>query len=132
MIERRGFAGLLATIATAINRLTPNLDKAVMQAGLFLEGRIKGKASGRPGPRVRTSNYRRSWNTQRVDIPGRDSSVSVGTNAPQGRRLELGFVGVDALGRTYNQPPFPHVEPALDESIEEMEAIIAEAVDGLL
>ncbi|MEV0446303.1 hypothetical protein AB0I46_46175, partial [Streptomyces spectabilis] len=39
--------------------------------------------------------------------------AEVGTNAPQGRRLEFGFVGVDSLGRHYNQPPFPHLGPAV-------------------
>jgi hypothetical protein len=27
--------------------------------------------------------------------------------------LELGFVGVDSLGRHYHQAPFPHFRPAL-------------------
>lgn len=44
-----------------------------------------------------------------------DVTAIVGTNAPQGRRLEFGFVGADALGRVYNQPPFPHVGPAVEE-----------------
>jgi hypothetical protein len=30
-------------------------------------------------------------------------------------RLEFGFVGVDSIGRHYNQPPFPHFRPAEDE-----------------
>lgn len=38
----------------------------------------------------------------------------IGTTAPQGRRLEFGFTGTDRLGRHYNQPPYPHVAPALD------------------
>ncbi|MGV9878670.1 hypothetical protein [Streptomyces sp. NPDC003006] len=29
------------------------------------------------------------------------------------RRLEFGFVGVDSLGRHYNQRPFPHLRPAV-------------------
>jgi hypothetical protein len=37
---------------------------------------------------------------------------TVGTNAPQGLRLENGFVGADSLGRVYNQPPYPHFSPA--------------------
>ena len=39
-------------------------------------------------------------------------TARVFSDAPQARRLEYGFVGVDSLGRHYRQPPFPHVEPA--------------------
>lgn len=37
----------------------------------------------------------------------------VTSTAPQAHRLEFGFVGVDALGRSYHQPPRPHFRPAL-------------------
>jgi hypothetical protein len=38
----------------------------------------------------------------------------VGTNKPQGRRLEYGYVGPDSLGRVYDQPPYAHVGPAME------------------
>lgn len=76
--------------------------------GLLLETRIKAAASGRPGPRVITGDYRRSWNT-RVQQSSGGVTATVGSNAPQGPRLEYGFVGADRLGRVYDQPPFPHV-----------------------
>ena len=31
-------------------------------------------------------------------------------------RLEFGFADIDSLGRVYNQPPFPHVRPAVEPS----------------
>lgn len=34
-----------------------------------------------------------------------------------GRRVELGFVGADSLGRVYNQPPYPYLGPGLIQSI---------------
>jgi len=37
----------------------------------------------------------------------------VGTNLEYARRVELGFVGTDSLGRTYNQAPRPYLRPAL-------------------
>lgn len=58
---------------------------------------------------VLTGRYRASWRIEREQ----DQRV-VTTDAPQAARLELGFVGVDSLGRHYNQPPFPHVRPAAD------------------
>lgn len=87
---------------------------AVRKYARLLETRIKAKASGRPGPNAPTGDYRRSWGTR---LSGNASYTlgEVGTNAPQGRRLEFGFVGTDSLGRNYNQPPYPHVGPAVDE-----------------
>ena len=38
----------------------------------------------------------------------------VGTNLEYARRLELGFVGTDSLGRTYAQAPRPYLRPALE------------------
>lgn len=81
----------------------------------LLQARIKAHASGRPGPRMQSGDYNRSW-----EIRGRGqkgiAKFEVGTDKPQGRRLEYGFVGTDSLGRRYNQPPYPHVAPAVDET----------------
>ena len=88
--------------------------QVVRKWGLLLTTKIKAKASGRPGPNAPTGDYRRSWGTEFHDSPVGPVSQS-GTNAPQGRRLENGFVGTDSLGRTYDQPPFPHVGVSADE-----------------
>jgi hypothetical protein len=82
--------------------------------GSLLATSVKAHASGRPGPRTVTGDYRRSI-TSDVRREGGTAIATVGTTRPQGRRLELGFVGVDALGRHYNQPPFPHFRPALSK-----------------
>ncbi len=37
----------------------------------------------------------------------------VGSREPYALRTELGFVGVDSLGRFYNQAPQPYLRPAL-------------------
>lgn len=80
----------------------------------LLRTKIQAKASGRPGPNAPTGDYRRSWG---VSFGGGTGFVfgAAGTNAPQGRRLELGFVGTDSLGRHYNQPPYSHVGSAAEE-----------------
>jgi len=41
---------------------------------------------------------------------------AVGTNVEYARRLELGFVGTDSLGRNYNQKPRPHLIPAYERN----------------
>lgn len=89
-------------------------ERVVEFHGQMLLARIQARASGRPGPRVQTGNYRRSWRA--TPLPQAvGAGVEVGTNAPQANRLEHGFVGTDSLGRHYNQPPFPHVGPAVQE-----------------
>lgn len=37
-----------------------------------------------------------------------------GFEPPYARRIELGFVGVDSLGRHYHQAPEPYMRPAFD------------------
>jgi hypothetical protein len=86
--------------------------------GMLLQTRIMGNAHGRPGPRRITGDYLRSWSTT-VHALGEGVSATVGTDAPQARRLEYGFVGPDRIGRVFNQPPFPHVGPAVDRTLPE-------------
>lgn len=96
----------------AATRVGPAIERAVRQTGVLGQARIRGNASGRPGPNVITGAYRNSWRTETRSL-ARGAVCTIGTDAPQGRRLEFGFVGVDSLGRRYAQPPFPHVQPAL-------------------
>jgi len=67
---------------------------------------VRQHASGRPGPNVVTGRYLANF----MIVDGKVVNPS-----PQTRRLEYGFVGTDALGRMYHQPPFPHFRPALEE-----------------
>lgn len=103
----------------------------VQTYGAVLEANVKRRASlprtGPPGPRLITGNYVRSINTQ-MSIGFGNPTASVGTNAPQARRLELGFTGVDSLGRNYDQPPYPHFSPAFDE----IEPAFIAAIAGII
>jgi hypothetical protein len=97
---------------------------------LALQGRVRGKASGRPGPNAPTGDYRRSIATRVTQTKG-SVTGEVGTNRPQGRRLEMGFHGTDSLGRHFNQPPLPHFGPAVDETEGPFRARLQAAVDRL-
>lgn len=99
----------------------------VQQQGQQLQTRVRGKASGRPGPRAQTGDYRRSIALE-VFSTTKSSEARVGTNKPQGRRLEYGFHGADSLGRHYNQAALPHFGPAFDEQ----SPLFVAACDGLL
>ncbi|MEU5683592.1 hypothetical protein DEJ48_36660 [Streptomyces venezuelae] len=87
-------------------------ETAMRYSAKALVVQVQHNASGRPGPRVITGQYRASWQSD-VHRAGPVIVAEVGTNAPQGRRLEFGFVGADSLGRHYNQRPFPHLGPAV-------------------
>jgi len=103
-------------LEAAAKRISPAVARGIDHTATLGIARIRGNASGRPGPNVISGDYRSSWKPR----PARARRLPYGamctlaTDAPQGRRLEFGFTGMDSLGRHYNQPPFPHVEPALD------------------
>lgn len=118
-------------LENAADRLGDVTERHMRNVGRTGVARIRQNASGRPGPNVITGQYRASWRAETRGIPY-GAECTIGTNAPQGRRLEFGFVGPDSLGRVYNQPPFPHVQPALghiEESLrEEMRAVVQEVL----
>lgn len=99
-----GHKAMMAALSKKGAEAGPSIERKVTYWGHVLESRIKFRAP------VLTGDYRRSWNTQL-----RGQTAIVGTNKPQGPRLELGFVGSDSLGRVYNQAPQPHVRPSIDE-----------------
>jgi hypothetical protein len=108
------------------------VEQVVRQAGQSLVRRVRARASGRPGPRAVTGDYRRSWTSEIRRYGSAAVAAYVGTNKPQGRRLEYGFYGVDSIGRHYRQPPYPHAGPACDEAVPEFYAALDAAVGRLL
>jgi hypothetical protein len=105
-----------AQIAVSINRVgvaaAVRATSKTRHFAMLLETRVKANASGRPGPNAPTGDYRRSWTSDVAHVGG-DIVGTVGTNRPQARRLEFGFVGEDRLGRVFNQRPYPHLGPAV-------------------
>lgn len=122
-----GAKALRAELIGLPARTEKALAVAVRTSGSLLRTRIQAHASGRPGPNAPTGDYRRSWSVRFSGARGR-LSAEVGTNAPQARRLEYGFTGVDSLGRFYNQPPYPHVQPAVDQTEPEFYAACEKAI----
>ncbi len=96
-------------------KATANKSVAAHNMGVFLKTHVQQNASGRPGPNVVTGAYRASIQMTGVEENGNFATVTVFTNAVQAQRLEFGFVGTDAIGRHYAQPPFPHWQPAILE-----------------
>ncbi|MFD6149365.1 hypothetical protein [Streptomyces sp. NPDC060243] len=97
----------------AATRLGPAIRDRVDHVGTLGVARIRANASGRPGPNAITGAYRASWRSETRAIPY-GAQCTIGTSAPQGRRLEFGFWDMtDSIGRHFFQPPYPHVGPAI-------------------
>jgi bacteriophage HK97-gp10 putative tail-component len=105
------FAARLAEITAKANLAA---REAVVEAASELENFAKQRASGRPGPDVRTGTLRRGITHDPVRPAGLGWETNVGPTVIYSRRIELGFYGADSLGRHYAQPPFPYFTPAFE------------------
>lgn len=118
---------LEADLRALAPKVRDEVHLAVVRSCAALQRQVVANASGRPGPNAPTGDYRRSIN--RLTTRYKDISIGqVGTNKPQARRLELGFVGADSLGRSYDQPAYPHFGPALDAIGPVFEAAVGDAI----
>lgn len=112
--------------------LRPDLSAAVFRTGAMYRTKVRAAASGRPGPRVQTGDYRRSIAQTNTHDAGGSPVALVHTNKPQALRLEYGFVGVDVLGRRYNYQGHPHWSVAAEGLQETLERECLRAVDFAL
>lgn len=92
---------------------------------------VQQHASGAPGPEVITGDYRRSWKAV-FEYVGSVLEARAETDAEQALRLEHGFHGVDAIGRTFAQAPRPHVLPAVNEIAPQYETALLGVVAALV
>lgn len=91
--------------------------KAVTEAALWGQGAVAANAPKDTGDYARSISHRVTSSASAVD-------ATIGTNRPQGRRLEFGFYGVDSLGRHYNQAPRPHWEPVRQQMPQVLRAAV--------
>jgi hypothetical protein len=76
---------------------------------------------------IETGAYLASW---RVVQEGR-RGYTVFTDDPAAFRHEFGFVGVDALGRSYHDSPRPHVRPAIADTLEKYQTETLKGIQEL-
>jgi hypothetical protein len=78
-------------------------------------------------PHLRSGDYQASVvSVVAASVSGKSITGRVGSDSPYARRLEFGFVGVDSLGRNYNQAPRPHLRPALERMKRRIGKVIAQ------
>jgi HK97 gp10 family phage protein len=114
--------GLDLKIKYLLEGAKTGLKFGVSEAGLLFETAAKQNVP------VLTGNLRDHIHTEQViDEPLRqevivtpvvESSNEYGFDPAYARRIELGFVGVDSLGRNYHQAPQPFMRPAFEEQKE--------------
>jgi len=113
------------------------LDRGMNRAGLLAVGSVKnlinrGNADGKnpsaPGepPKKVSARLFQSITHKLERLPGR-RIVKIGTNVKYARRLELGFYGTDAAGRTIRQAPRPFLRPGVRRRREQYRILIRNA-----
>lgn len=122
-------AGEVARELTAVGvRAGYRAASVTRHFGMLLQARVQAAASGRPGPRAQTGDYRRAWHM--VETFGAGAvRARVQNNSPQAWRLEAGYVGTDVAGRVVDQPPYPHAGPAFDRTAPEYTFAVSRIVD---
>lgn len=106
-------------VQDAIKRVINLMRREAMQGCPVLTGRLRSSTSinwsgsgltkGEVGSQAKPDDG--------VGQPPMENNIFVGvmgTNVEYARRIELGFVGTDKLGRSYNQAPRPYLRKAYE------------------
>lgn len=120
-----GIENLVAKLEEYKHRKLRKAQTALNLAGNAYKNDVQACAPYKSG------TYRRSIHVQPATNDDLKPYVRIGTDLPQGRRLEFGFFDMtDSLGRHYYQLPQPHFRPPLDTEREKYLAIMrGELVD---
>jgi len=101
-----------------VQKINKENKKIILKACLMVErdakksiGLVPSPSPPGHAPAAPTGRLRSSITHEVEGTTGR-----VGTNVEYARRVELGFVGADSLGRVYNQSPRPYLRPALHKN----------------
>jgi hypothetical protein len=123
---------LMADHLEAVARAAPARARAFVRTrAQELQSIVRGRASGRPGPQVLTGRYVTSIGV-RVNHSPTVARAEVGTDHPEGFRLERGFHGTDRLGRHFvDSPGHPHFGPAAAAAEPLILDAAVELIDGL-
>lgn len=117
---------------TALARMDERVDLATKGTAIQVAAEVEARAKenfvgshkkGRPHvkngppekPNIVTGTLRRSIRFTPIGKLAGGYTTMVGPTTVYGRRVELGYKGIDSLGRKYNQPAFPYFGPAVKE-----------------
>lgn len=125
-------------LETALDELAVKIEAATARAVKLGGEAVRAQAlthmNGRPGPNVITGTLRRSVavGTPIDEGPG-IWSVEVAPTVIYARRIELGFDGVDSLGRVYPKKyPYPYMAPGVAEVVGRLAPVLFSAWSNAL
>jgi len=87
---------------------TPHVDTGRLRSSISSNWTGSGMSRGKVEPPAKSEDG--------VSQPTEKLTGRIGSNVEYARRIELGFVDVDSLGRKYNQKPYPYLRPALHKN----------------
>lgn len=95
-------------------------------------GIIRDNLYGRPGPERLTGAL---FDTMQALPPERTPSggrAQAGSNQPYSLRLEKGFTGTDSIGRSYDQPRYPWLEPKVPQLNKRAHELVTARIQKML
>jgi hypothetical protein len=112
------------------NAITYKLQRNMILACQLVERDAKKNVSktGFEHPQVQTGRLRASITYRVIAEDVHKLWGEIGSNVVYAKRLEFGFIGVDSLGRRYNQPPYPWLFPALESNREKIVKLLGQGV----
>lgn len=125
IVKATGVTQIHARLARVVSGLDEEVDDVTEKGAHRLVDLIQEQI--RIQDLVETGAYLNSWS---VTSQGRGRYAAT-SDAPQSDRLEYGFVGIDASGRSYADPPRPHRKPAMEQAAEAYKQDLAKVVPKL-
>jgi hypothetical protein len=107
----------LVNVQAATNSLEKHVKTKISRPGAGIPS-----APGEP-PHMQTGELLESVD-QQIQVNPTEIIGTVYTTSPYAMRLEFGFVGIDVLGRHYDQAPRPWLRPSLAETEQEIAQIL--------
>lgn len=124
-IEIEGVDKLLARLVQKQQQMRKNVVEAVEVS----QSLVVTTAKQEHPYTDRTENNTNSIQERPVREEGSEIIGEVGAGMEYSARLEFGFVGVDSLGRQYNQPALPYMRPALKKNSSRIKKLVKKAAE---
>lgn len=120
-IESPGSIRLVQLPRVAAN-MDRSIEKGLRKAGFYLEGQMKRKATGRPGPMVRTGRLRSGITSAMTDG---NKGVRIGPNVFYAEYVELGTRFMQGPGEGGG---YPYVEPTFEQDVDKAVDILQDEI----
>jgi hypothetical protein len=116
--QLNGMDTVNAALRQRLEKLKVAAAPAVLAASALFEEEEKIQTP------VKTGANRDSIATELIVDSGVQAIARIAPGMPYSRRLEFGFIGLDSMGRFYNQAPRPYVRPAWDMHKDEAVTVV--------